>query len=64
MATGISTQGDVLVNQTADGVDLNDIWAEVQEVLELWNAECTSIANLLSYRTVDIRRLNPTEHQQ
>lgn len=54
MAKGISTAGDVLVNQTADGVDLNDIWAEVQEVLALWNAERTSIANLLSYRTVNV----------
>lgn len=54
MAKGISTAGDVLVNQTADGVDLNDIWAEVQDVLELWNAERTSIANLLCYRTVNV----------
>lgn len=53
MAYGISTNGDVLVNQTADGVDLNDIWAEVQEVLELYNAERTSIANLLNYRTIN-----------
>lgn len=54
MAKGISTHGDVLVNQTADGVDLNDIWSEVQQVLELYNAERTSIANLLSYRTVNV----------
>ena len=29
MAKGISTRGDVLVNVTADGVDLNEIWDEV-----------------------------------
>lgn len=27
---GISTHGDVLVNQLADGTDLNDVWAEFQ----------------------------------
>jgi hypothetical protein len=54
MAHGISTHGDVLVNQTADGVDLNDIWAEVQQVLDLYNKERTDIATLLSYRTVNV----------
>ncbi|SRX95092.1 hypothetical protein MSP7336_03356 [Mycobacterium shimoidei] len=54
MAQGISLHGDVLVNLTADGVDLNEIWAEVQEVLELFNQQRTSIANLLSYRTVNV----------
>lgn len=54
MAKGISTHGDVLVNETADGVDLNSIWQEVQQVLELYNAERTGIANLLSYRTVNV----------
>lgn len=54
MAKGISTQGDVLVNQTADGVDLNDIWAEIQEVLGLWNTERKTITGLLSYRTVNV----------
>ena len=39
MAKGISTQGDVLVNVTADGVDLNEIWAEIHDVLELYNRE-------------------------
>ena len=37
MAKGISTQGDVLVNVTADGVDLNAIWAEIQEALALFS---------------------------
>lgn len=54
MAKGISTRGDVLVNVTADGVDLNDIWAEVQDVLELWNEERKTITELLSYRTVNV----------
>ena len=53
MAKGISTVGDVLVNQTADGVDLNDIWAEIQEALALYNTERTTVASLVSYRTVN-----------
>lgn len=44
MAFGMSTRGDVLVNQTADGVDLNDIWAEVQDVLALYGKGRKSIA--------------------
>ena len=39
MAKGISTQADVLVNQTADGVDLNIVWAEIADALELYNTE-------------------------
>jgi hypothetical protein len=51
MAKGISTHGDVLVNQTSDGVDLNSIWDEVAQVLELYNRERSAVVNLLSYRT-------------
>src|SRR5690242_5601755 len=52
--SGVSTHGDVLVNQTADGVDLNDIWAEIQEVVELWNKERKSVTDILSYKTVNV----------
>ena len=51
MAKGISTSGDVLVNVTADGVDLNEIWAEIADALALYNAERTAVARLLSYPT-------------
>lgn len=54
MAKGISVAGDVLVNRTADGVDLNDIWAEVQDALEVWNKERKSVTDLLSYKTVNV----------
>lgn len=54
MAKGISTRGDVLVNETADGVNLNDIWEEIQDVLELYNAERSAVASLLSYRTIQV----------
>src|SRR5262245_57354713 len=48
---GIATAGDVLVNQTADGVDLNLIWAEIATALELYNTERSAVARLLSYPT-------------
>ena len=51
MAKGISTQGDVLVNQTADGVDLNTIWAEIADALALYNTERSAVTRLLSYPT-------------
>jgi hypothetical protein len=54
MAKGISTTGDVLVNQTADGVDLNTIWAEITEALELYNEERSAVARLLSYPTIQV----------
>jgi hypothetical protein len=47
---GIAGFGDVLVNQTADGVPLEHLW-EIEEVVRLWNAEKTTIANLVSYPT-------------
>ena len=51
MAKGISTLGDVLVNQLADGTDLNEVWAEIQEVFELYNRERSAVVQLLSYPT-------------
>jgi hypothetical protein len=51
MARGYNTEGDVLVNLTADGVDLNVIWAEIRDALELYNAERSALASLLSYPT-------------
>ncbi|WP_428338797.1 hypothetical protein [Mycobacterium sp.] len=53
MAKGISTEGDVLVNQTADGVDLNQIWAEIQEALALYNSERATVGSLISYQTIN-----------
>ena len=48
---GINTQGHVLVNRTADGVDLNLIWAEIEQLLNMWNGERTTVASLISYPT-------------
>ena len=50
---GINAEGDVLVNVTADGVDVNLLWSEVQSVLRAWNAERTAVASLLSYSTIN-----------
>lgn len=50
---GIATQGDVLVNVTADGVDLNVIWAEVAQVIAAWNAERSALTSLLAFSTTN-----------
>ncbi len=51
MARGYQTAGDVLVNQTADGIDLNTVFEEIQAALSLWNSERSTIAGLLSFKT-------------
>lgn len=50
---GYNTEGDVLVNVTADGVDVNLLWNEVQNVLQAWNAERSAVASLLSHYTIN-----------
>lgn len=59
MAKGISTHGDVLVSRLSDGTDLNDIWAEVQDALELWNNQRSNITDLLSFKTVHVNDVVP-----
>lgn len=48
---GYHTEGDVLprVTQTADGVDLNKVWDEMQQVNAAWNKGPANLAALLSY---------------
>jgi len=48
---GYGTEGDVLVNTTADGVDLNVIWDEMRAALKIWNAKRTALVDLFSYWT-------------
>jgi hypothetical protein len=50
---GYNTEGDVLVNATADGVDVNLLWQEVTQVLAAWNSERTAVASLLSFPTIN-----------
>ena len=54
MAKGINTSGDVLVNQTADGVNLNLLWAEIRDALALYNQHRSAIVRLLSYPTIAV----------
>jgi hypothetical protein len=48
---GILSEGDIVprVTQTADNVDLNVIWQEMQTALGEWNKHRSSIVDLLSY---------------
>ncbi|MEX3648700.1 hypothetical protein [Mycolicibacterium porcinum] len=48
---GIIPAGDALATHTADGVDLNAIWADLVEAFDTWNAHRTGISDLLSFRT-------------
>lgn len=50
---GYATEGDVLVNTTADGVDLNVIWSEVAAVVKAWNAERSALTSLLAFSTTN-----------
>lgn len=51
---GYATEGDVLVNQTADGVDLNAIWAQAATAMSLYNRERSALAALISYPTTNV----------
>ena len=51
--SGYNDEGGVLVNTSADGVDLNTIWADIQAALRAWNAERGALTNLLSFWTTD-----------
>lgn len=56
---GINTEGDVLVNVTADGVALENIWRETAAVLALWNSERSAIAQCLSFSTINAAEAVP-----
>ena len=48
---GTNVEGDVLVSQTSDGIDLNAVWAEFIQTLSIYNEERSALASLLSYQT-------------
>ncbi|MDV2476406.1 hypothetical protein F8M49_15670 [Rhodococcus zopfii] len=52
--SGYATEGDVLVNKTADGVDLNTIWQTAATAMALYNRERSALAALISYPTTNI----------
>lgn len=45
---GYQTQGDI-VQATADGLDLNALWSEFQEVLDLYNAKRAALVGLMTF---------------
>jgi hypothetical protein len=45
---GYSASADLLT-QTADGVDLNSLWADYQAALEQWNADRNRLVNFLTF---------------
>lgn len=51
MARGYQTRGDVLVDRTADGINLDTVYSEIQSALSLWNNERSTLASLLSFNT-------------
>lgn len=50
---GIYTSGDVLVDRTRDGVNLDDLWTELRGVFEIVNDSRTALINVLSYWHTD-----------
>lgn len=45
---GYHTEGDI-VTQTADGVDLNDMWADYQATLEIFNQRRQALIDILTF---------------
>lgn len=56
---GYSVAGDVLVNETADGVNLQSICEELRSALEVYNRHRSTIVRLLSYPTVAVADVIP-----
>lgn len=50
---GYSTQADALVTQTSDGVDLNAMWQEFQQTLEIFNTRRTTLVDLLTFQVTE-----------
>lgn len=54
MARGFHAAGDLLVTQTSDGTDLNQLWDDYQAALAMWNAKRDTLVSFLTYRTTDL----------
>lgn len=54
--SGTNERADIL-NQAADGSDLNEIWAEIQKTLSIWNRQRTGLVSKLIYNVTE-----PIEH--
>lgn len=53
---GFNERADVLV-QAADGSDLNEIWADIQSALAVWNSQRSALVSKLTFNVTD-----PIEH--
>lgn len=51
---GYHTEQDALVTQTTDGVDLNALWAEFQQTLEIFNERRNALVSILTYDVTDL----------
>jgi len=51
---GTAARGDALVNRLADGVELDDVWAEITDALKAYNEQKSALAGLLSYKTTNV----------
>jgi len=49
----------VLGNEPHDGVDLNLLWAQTGDALDLYNQHCSAIVRLLSYPTTAVADIIP-----
>lgn len=52
MPKGYNASADLLT-RTADGRDLNELWADYQRVLEQWNADRQRMVNFLTFPVTD-----------
>jgi hypothetical protein len=59
---GISTHGDVLVNMTADGVDLQQVWDEIAKVTALWKQRAQEHHGHVQFPYSQRRRRYRTEY--
>jgi hypothetical protein len=50
---GYHTEGDLL-GRTADGVDLNEMWAEFQQTLNIFNERRQTLVNFLTFPVVNM----------
>ncbi|HWF68631.1 MAG TPA: hypothetical protein VG187_03540 [Mycobacterium sp.] len=66
---GIATQSSALVTHTADGIDLQSLWQELNDAFSIANEHRTAIASLISYPTTDTasvvpQNINPPEFER
>lgn len=50
---GHMVAADALVTRTSDGYDINEIWTDFRDAVQLWNTERNQIADLPSFRTLN-----------